>query len=51
MADDNVRTTVEHEGSPGWVVPAVVVLGILALVGIAHGLEGPGVMHKIVKKT
>ena len=37
MADDTGRTTVGPEGSPRWVVPAMVLLGILAFAGLWTG--------------
>ena len=40
MLDDNERTAVVHEGSPRWVVPAMIVLGVLALVGMWIGWRG-----------
>jgi hypothetical protein len=38
MVDD--RTTVVHEGSSRWVIPAMVLLGILAVAGIWIGWKG-----------
>jgi chromosome segregation ATPase len=40
MADDSGRTTVVQEGSPIWVIPAVVLLCVLALAGLWVGWKG-----------
>jgi hypothetical protein len=40
MLDDTGRTTVVNEGSPRWVVPAMILLGVLALVGMWIGWRG-----------
>jgi chromosome segregation ATPase len=40
MTDDNGRTTVVQEGQPGWVIPAIVIVAILATIGLGVGWKG-----------
>lgn len=40
MTDDTGRTIVEHEGYPGWVIPAVILAAILAIAGLGVGWKG-----------
>jgi len=40
MLDDIEKTTVVREGSAGWVIPVIIVVGILAVAGIGIGWKG-----------
>jgi hypothetical protein len=40
MLDDTEKTTVVREGSAGWVIPVIIVVGILAVAGIGIGWKG-----------
>ncbi len=40
MTDESGRTTVVQEGQPGWVVPVIVLVAILAAVGLGVGWKG-----------
>ena len=37
MSTENSRATEVREGTPAWIIPAVVILGILAIVGLGMG--------------
>src|SRR3984893_18292712 len=40
MTDDTGRTTVVTEGQPGWVIPVILLVAILAAVGLGIGWKG-----------
>jgi chromosome segregation ATPase len=40
MLDNNEKTTVVREGSAGWVIPVIIVVGILAVAGTVIGWKG-----------
>lgn len=40
MTDDTSRTTVVKEGQPGWVIPVILLVAILAAVGLGIGWKG-----------
>jgi hypothetical protein len=40
MTEDNKSTTIVREGQPGWVMPTIVLVGILAVAGTALGWRG-----------
>lgn len=40
MTEDTGRTTVVQEGNPGWVIPVVILVAILAAVGLGVGWKG-----------
>jgi hypothetical protein len=40
MTDDSSRTTVVQEGQPGWVIPAIVLVALLAAIGVGVGWRG-----------
>lgn len=42
MADDFERSTVVHEGTPGWIAIAMILLALLAVAGIGIGWKGLG---------
>jgi chromosome segregation ATPase len=40
MTDDTGRTTVVQEGQPGWVLPVILLVAVLAAVGLGVGWKG-----------
>ena len=40
MTEDTGRTTIVQEGHPGWVIPAIILVAILAAVGLGVGWKG-----------
>jgi hypothetical protein len=40
MSDDTGRTTVVQEGQPGWVIPAIILVALVALIGLGVGWRG-----------
>lgn len=40
MTDDTGRTTLVHEGQPGWVIPAIILVALLAAIGLGVGWRG-----------
>ncbi len=38
--DDTGRTTVVQEGQPGWVIPAIILVALLAAIGVGVGWRG-----------
>jgi hypothetical protein len=40
MTDDAGRTTVVQEGQPGWVIPVILLVAILAAIGLGIGWKG-----------
>jgi hypothetical protein len=40
MTDDSTRTTLVQEGQPGWVIPAIVLVALLAAIGVGVGWRG-----------
>jgi hypothetical protein len=40
MLDDNGPTTVVREGQPGWVIPVIILVAILAAIGLGVGWKG-----------
>jgi hypothetical protein len=46
MANENGRDTVVREGSPGWMIPAMVFLGVLAVAGLWTGWKNSSFSHE-----
>ncbi len=40
MSDETGRTTVVQEGQPGWVIPAIILVALVALIGLGVGWRG-----------
>src|SRR5581483_7455134 len=40
MSDETGRTTVIQEGQPGWVIPAIILVALVALIGLGVGWRG-----------
>jgi len=40
MTEDTGRTTIVQEGHPGWVIPAIILVAVLAAVGLGVGWKG-----------
>jgi len=40
MSDETGRTTVVQEGQPGWVIPAIILVALVAVIGLGVGWRG-----------